>query len=65
MIWLERNRRIFEENELQKEDLFEKAKILASLWPSIDSAFQDFSLDHVKLGVLFVSRGLNLCIVFV
>ena len=42
IIWIERNNRIFEDKVMSNEDLFEKAKYLASLWTSTEN-FQRIS----------------------
>ena len=44
VIWIERNNRIFEDKVMRSEDLFEKAKYLASLWASLDKNFKKFPL---------------------
>ena len=47
-IWIERNNGIFEDKVIS-EDLFEKAKYLASLWASKDKAFTDFPFSLIVL----------------
>ena len=44
VIWIERNNRIFEDKVMSSEDLFEKAKYLASLWACSDKTFKVFFL---------------------
>ena len=43
VIWVERN------NVMGSEDLFEKAKYVASLWASPDEAFKDFPFSLIVL----------------
>lgn len=47
-IWIERNCRIFEK-EMGIIDIFEKAKFLASLWPSTDKGFKDIPFHLIIL----------------
>lgn len=46
-IWMERNSRIFEERSMELIGIFEKAKYLASLWASTDTAFKDFPFSLI------------------
>ncbi|GMN45376.1 hypothetical protein TIFTF001_014557 [Ficus carica] len=48
-IWIERNLRIFEEKEMGVDDIFEKAKFLASLWASTDNAFKNIPFSLIVL----------------
>ena len=45
-IWMERNARIFNDKEML-QDIFEKAKYLASLWASMDKSFKGFPLSLI------------------
>ena len=46
-LWLERNARIFSAKEMCPQDVFEKAKFLASLWASTDKAFKGFPFSLI------------------
>ena len=49
VIWIDRNNIIFEDKVMSSEDLFEKAKYLASLWPSSDKTFKEFPFSLIVL----------------
>ena len=49
VIWIERNNRIFEDRVMRSEDLFEKAKYLASLGASSDKIFEEFPFFIIVL----------------
>ena len=46
-IWMERNDRIFSDKESHPQDLFERAKYLASVWASTDKSFRGFPLSLI------------------
>ena len=46
-IWMERNARVFTDKQMQPQDIFEKAKYLASLWASTDKSFKGFPLTLI------------------
>ena len=45
--WMERNDRIFNDKEIQLQDIFEKTKYLASVWASTDKSFRGFPLSLI------------------
>ena len=47
LLWIERNSRIFSKKEMSPHDIFEKAKVLASLWASTDKAFRGFPFSLI------------------
>ena len=49
VIWIERNNRIFEDKVMRSEDLFEKAKYLASLWAFSEKNFKEFPFSLIVL----------------
>lgn len=60
VVWLELNRRIFEDKDMVFEDLFEKAKFLASLWASTYPSFKLFPLSLILLSWDDVLRKISL-----
>ena len=44
---MERNARIFMDKEMKPQDIFEKAKYVASIWASTDKYFKGFQLSLI------------------
>ncbi|KAM7473769.1 hypothetical protein LguiB_021012 [Lonicera macranthoides] len=49
MIWIERNNRIFEGKEEQREWLWERIRFVASLWASNSKSFKHCGVEYIKL----------------
>ena len=49
MIWIERNNRIFEGKEEEKEWLWERIRFVAPLWASNSKPFKHYGVEYIKL----------------